>query len=180
VNQTNFYGGVSDLGASQVNGNSFIGGGQVGYNWQSGNAVFGIEADFDGLASTSSNVNAGGFGKGGISTKMNWLSTVRGRLGIAVNNSMAYVTGGVAFADINNTVLPCVGCVSKSFSNVQTGWVVGAGVEQMLSPHWTIGLEGLWVNFGQSNQSTTVSGTTETATFQNQSVIARVKVNYKF
>jgi outer membrane immunogenic protein len=169
-------------GATQTSGNSFIGGGQIGFNWQSGNAVYGVEGDFQGLTGTASNFSTNK-GNSGISTKMNWLSTLRGRLGLAVDNSLFYVTGGVAWASINNTLnAGCPSCVPgiKSFSNVHTGWVVGAGVEQMIAPHWTVGLEGLWVNFGTTSSFTTFPQGQKGSTFQNQVVIGRVKLNYKF
>jgi outer membrane immunogenic protein len=171
---------ASDGSPNDTSGNSFIGGGQVGYNWQSGAAVFGIEGDFSGLSSTSSNITTS---KGGVSTKMNWLSTVRGRLGLAAGNTMVYVTGGVAWASINNTTnagVPGDTPNIKSFSNVHTGWVIGGGVEQMLAPHWTVGLEALWVNFGQTSSTATFPQRQKGSTFQNQAVIGRLKVNYKF
>jgi opacity protein-like surface antigen len=59
--------------------------------------------------------------------------------------------------------------------------VVGGGIEHMWDQHWTVGLEGLFVDLGKSTASVTpLSGFTKSTTFSNQIVIGRVKLNYKF
>jgi len=80
------------------------------------------------------------------STEMQWLSTVRGRLGTTFANPslIVFVTGGVAFADIEHIVEP----VSK-ISSVETGWTVGAGIEWAVGPQWSAKVEYLHVDFGK-------------------------------
>jgi outer membrane immunogenic protein len=153
----------------------FIGGGQIGYNWQNGNFVFGLEGDISGLsgrASADFRTNLVDYGT--YSSKIRWLSTVRGRFGLAVGDTMAYLTAGVAFGGVGNTV--SFETFSYSNSKTKTGWTVGGGVEHMLSRNWTIGLEGLFVDLGNSNVDTVVGP----VQFSNQAVIGRLKLNYKF
>ena len=81
-------------------GTSFIGGAQFGYNWQTTQWVYGIEADIDWASGKSSATTIGG---DTANSRMNWLSTVRGRAGILVSPQLlAYLTGGVAFAQFSD------------------------------------------------------------------------------
>jgi outer membrane immunogenic protein len=159
----------------------FIGGGQIGYNWQRGNFVFGLEGDISGLDGKASASLKNGF-KGGYevnySSRIQWLSTVRTRFGLAVGDTMAYMTAGVAFGGVKNSVFS-----EKEFgttyssSKTKTGWTVGGGVEHMLSRNWTIGLEGLFVDLGHSTVHVDNEGDFQ---FANQAIIGRMKLNYKF
>ena len=127
----------------------FIGGGQIGYNWQHGNFVFGLEGDISGLTGRASADVASGYADLTYSSKIRWLSTVRGRFGLAVGDTMAYMTAGVAFGGVKNSVSYFNGPTYSS-SKTKTGWTVGGGVEHMLNRNWTIGLEGLFVDLGNS------------------------------
>jgi outer membrane immunogenic protein len=153
----------------------FIGGGQIGYNWQSGNVVFGIEADISGLSSKASTTDQIGYFA--YESSIRWLSTVRGRLGFTITpNTMIYATGGVAFGGVKNT-LSIPGLVSYSESKTKTGWTVGGGIEHMLSRNWTVGVEGLFVDLGST---TVLPGFAKATRFKNEAIIGRVKLNYKF
>jgi outer membrane immunogenic protein len=151
----------------------FIGGGQIGYNWQHGNFVFGLEGDISGLSGKNSGQSNGYT----FTSQIRWLSTVRSRFGLAVGDTMAYMTAGLAFGGVRNTFFD--GNTSTSSTKTRTGWTVGGGVEHMLNRNWTIGLEGLFVDLGKS--SFVVNKLTgKTGNFQNQAIIGRVKLNYKF
>ena len=164
-----------------VQGSSLIGGVQAGYNWQRGNMVYGFEADISGL--TSGPRLTGQSGKGDVmASDIRWLATFRGRLGLAVNDTMAYMTGGLAVGGVRNAVtdaaFSAVGVDAiKSESKTKVGWTVGVGVEHMWSRNWTIGAEALFVDLGKSN---TVTATGKTASFHNSAIIGRLKMNYKF
>ena len=167
---------------THVDGSSFIGGGQLGYNWQHGNSVFGIEGDISGLSNGPSWSSPTGSQKG-ISTHTNWLSTIRGRMGLAVGDTMAYVTAGIAFGGVHNHYNGCDGDCSKSSTKTKTGWAVGGGIEHMWDAHWTVGIEALFVDLGKSTAGPDDPGNTNPAkntTFTNQLVIGRAKLNYKF
>jgi outer membrane immunogenic protein len=159
-----------------TSGSGFIGGGQIGFNWQNGNAVYGIEADISGTT-------AKGFADipyGVTATnKIEWLSTVRGRMGLAVGNAMAYATAGVAFGGVNNTYnIHGNSFDSSSQRHTRVGWVVGGGIEHMWSRNWTWGLEGLFVDLGHSD--VTCQCGEKTTRFSNQAIIGRLKLNYKW
>jgi opacity protein-like surface antigen len=83
----------------------FVGGGEVGYNYQAGNILAGLEADFSysGLRQTASATGApfiGGVLQTTVTTKLHWFGTVRGRLGVLpMNNLLLYATGGFAYGD---------------------------------------------------------------------------------
>ncbi len=74
-----------------------LAGGTIGYNYQWGRAVFGVEGDIDWADIDGSTNNGCPLG---CKTRDNWLSTVRGRLGYAADRFMPFITGGAAFGDI--------------------------------------------------------------------------------
>jgi outer membrane immunogenic protein len=166
-----------NLGGSSFSKTGFIGGGQIGYNWQHGNFVFGLEGDISGLSGKGSGT-AVPFEYATAQSQIRWLSTVRGRFGLAVGDTMAYTTAGVAIGGVKNSLNNVFGDgFNYSSSKTKVGWTVGGGVEHMLNRNWTIGLEGLFVDLGNSSVKSFGAKTTK---FQNQAVIGRVKLNYKF
>ena len=126
-----------------VDPKGIIGGGQVGYNWQSANVVYGLVADFQGsgMKAISTYVTSGGAGTTSLERKMDWFGTVRGRVGLAQQNWLLYGTGGLAYGHINQTLTFNLGGTVGNGSNSQTraGWTVGAG----LSTAYLIGPSGL-------------------------------------
>jgi outer membrane immunogenic protein len=156
---------------------SFIGGAQVGYNWQNGTWVYGLEADLSGLSGSGSTTYANRIGTYSADNKINWLSTFRGRMGYAPNNWMFYVTGGLAVGGVDNTWSRNFGSPKvKSESKTRVGWTVGGGIEYLVNPNWTVAFEGLYVDLG----SETVSLGPKSTKFENTAAIFRVKANYKW
>jgi outer membrane immunogenic protein len=134
------------------------GGGQAGCNYQTGAFVWGAEGDFDytGVNGTRSahspGNNAPSFGVT-ETVQSNWLSTIRGRAGLADGPWMLYATGGVAFARVQFSDSACFpfgegGCNAASSDQVKTGWTVGGGVEWAFAPRWSVKAEYLHVNLG--------------------------------
>src|SRR5262249_21486071 len=122
-------------------------GGTVGYNYQFGAGVVGIEGDIN-----WSNFRDSLLDRDWVSfhsTKSDWFSTIRGRFGLAVDRVLVYGTGGVAFADRNATGsdLP-QGCPFSCFSIKETavGVVGGVGAEYALSGPWTMKAEYLYIS----------------------------------
>jgi len=146
-----------------------FGGGQLGYNWQRGRFVFGVEGDFQG-----GDIGGTAFDQFGdvADSDVNWFSTVRGRLGFANGPLLVYGTGGVAFADIDNTIHFSDGSVAKD-SGTQTGYAVGGGLEWAFAPNWSAKAEYLYVGMGDTTLS---SGDRVNNDFQT----VRVGLNYKF
>jgi outer membrane immunogenic protein len=140
-------------------------GGTLGYNWQAGPLVYGLEGDID-----WSNIRGSGVCGGiGCSTRNNWLGTARGRLGYAADRFMPYVTGGFAFGDISNSAAGFADARST-----KTGWTVGGGIEAALAGPWTAKVEYLYVDLGHGSGA--IPGTD--ATFHSN--IVRAGLNYRF
>jgi outer membrane immunogenic protein len=146
-------------------------GGTVGYNYQVGQAVVGIEGDID-WANINGTTNTGC--PAGCKTSDNWLSTVRGRLGYAADRFMPYITGGVAFGDIKATTPGFVGA-----NNSQAGWTLGAGLEFALAQNWTAKAEYLYVDLGKFNCGLSCSAfPTDNVAFTTN--LVRAGINYRF
>jgi outer membrane immunogenic protein len=139
----------------------FTVGATVGYNMVNCNTLFGVEADWswvDGRKGQSENLAPGGLlGSRQVDSKMDWLSTVRGRAGIINHNLLLYVTSGLAFANIDTTfrrVLPQAN-VNESFSYGDTrwGWTIGAGAELAVTDSISVKSEALYVHFEDDSGS---------------------------
>ena len=146
-------------------------GGTVGYNYQFGQAVVGVEGDIDwadinGTTNTACPL--------GCKTTDNWLSTVRGRLGYAADRFMPFVTGGAAFGDIRASTPGFAGA-----SNTNAGWTVGAGLEFAIAGNWTAKAEYLYVDLGKFNCGISCGAlATDNVSFTTN--IVRAGVNYRF
>jgi len=146
--------------------NGVIGGGQLGYNWQTGNVVLGIEADIQASGQKGDKSAAFSFLVPGIGTasettsyenKLTYLGTVRGRLGYAFDSWLLYVTGGWAYghetldATAAVTLNAVTGTAAVSYSTNRSGWTVGGGVEMALNRNWSWKAEYLYVDLGDWN-----------------------------
>jgi outer membrane immunogenic protein len=119
-----------------------FGGGTLGYNWQTGQFVFGLEAD-----AAFADINAGVTALGvTVESEIRSLGTVRGRVGVAFDTVLLYATGGYAWAE--NKFSVTIPPLSLSESNFHHGWTVGAGVEWMFAPKWSVKFEYLYRDFG--------------------------------
>jgi len=149
----------------------FVGGGQVGYNWQFDQFVLGAEADI-GWANLDGSRSIPG---GTVSVETDWLSTVRGRAGVAFDRVLIYGTGGVAFAGTDVSVSGS-GVTSASDSGTLTGWTAGAGVEVAVTENLSLKGEYLWVDFGQEDFGL---GGTRAVPVDLDGSYARIGLNYK-
>jgi len=134
-------------GDHRVRSTSALVGVEIAHNWQSRNFVYGVAADWSwtGLKGNS----AGCSGSCSYEAKVNWLASFRGRAGLAVENTMLYVTGGLALAGVKNTTWagdPNSLDVNSTHKTA-IGWVAGAGVEHMFNQRWSIKGEVLHYDF---------------------------------
>jgi outer membrane immunogenic protein len=142
------YGWGDTTVAGDVDG--FLGGLQAGYNWQfSRNVVFGIEGDISG---TDMN-NSPAFGH------VDYLGTLRARLGYAWDRSMLYGTGGLAWNRSSNL----------GFHDTDTGYALGLGFEWAFAPSWSAKVEYMYYNF----DNVTTIGNTDIST-------VKLGLNYRF
>jgi outer membrane immunogenic protein len=159
----------------------WFGGGQIGYNAQFQSLVFGIEADLQGSNISDS---FGGPIPGSpyfaqASTKVDWFSTIRGRVGYAAGPALLYATGGFAFANVDTEIAAIGPGTSVSFSNdqVKTGYTVGGGIEWAFAPNWSLRSEYLYVNLG--DQDFTAPGGYAAHTETDFHTV-RMGLNYRF
>jgi outer membrane immunogenic protein len=178
ANWTGFYAGVNvgggwantndGLGSGDLTG--VIGGGQLGYNWQVGQFVLGVEGDFQGSTQKKSDT----FGPISVEQKLPWLATLRGRLGYAPGPLLFYVTGGAAW--VNYELSGSAAGLTVSDNATQSAWTVGGGVEWMFLPHWSTKVEYLYVDTG--DKDVTLFGTTVNGRAKDN--IVRAGLNYHF
>jgi outer membrane immunogenic protein len=146
-------------------------GGTIGYNWQTGALVFGVEADIDWSNMRGTFTNAAC--PLGCETRNTWLGTARARLGYAADRIMPYVTGGAAFGEIQATPggFP-------SISDTNFGWTVGGGIEAAIAANWTAKVEYLYVDLGDVSCNVLTCGLPASVDFRAN--IVRAGVNFRF
>jgi outer membrane immunogenic protein len=147
-------------------------GGTIGYNWQHGSWVLGLEGDLDWANISSSGTSI--LCPAGCASENTWLGTARGRLGYAFDRWMPYVTAGAAFGDVKAIHPGFVGA-----TNTQLGWTIGGGVEYAVARNWTAKVEYLHYDLGNFNCGVACSGfATDTVSFSADAV--RGGINYRF
>lgn len=134
------YAGENSDGIGSLSGG--FAGGTVGYNWQTGPVVLGIEAD---AAWADVGATIGTPAILAIETRIRDMGTVRGRVGYAFNQVLIYGTAGYAWADNRLTFTGPAASISDS--KVHSGWTAGAGVEVMFAPKWSVKGEYLYRSF---------------------------------
>ena len=165
---------------------SFTGGGQLGYNWQCGHVVFGIEADINyARFEANSTAISGGITPVNFKDEINWFGTVRGRLGVTVReHALLYATGGWAYADTSHTFSVPSFPFSQKDDDFQTGWVLGGGIELVHDVRWLLRAEALYVDLGDKTHSystaTCVGICGGTANWEDKFWVARLGLSYKF
>lgn len=196
--QSNVTDALFGLNFSSGNNNgAFIGGGQLGFNYQLSNLVIGVEADFDGVANTNSpNTLTGsavlvpGIGTTQaiqVTSKNNWISTLAARFGVAYGDWLFYGKAGGGWVGNNNLTVTNVttgASISGSNNNTNSGWLVGAGIEWAFANRWSWKLE--YNYLGLASQTFTVPATfpilaNDTFTQSNRNIqMVKVGLNYLF
>ena len=159
--------------------NGWLGGVTLGYNWQQGAWVFGVEGDYSWADVVGTSQTCGGSSPVPhiCGTKLESFGTLRGRIGYAMGatgNWLPYLTGGLALGQLNasDDLFPSSG------SDFRAGWTVGAGVEVGFEQNWTFKVEYLYVDLGSRQMFDIVPGVPETVSFTAN--IVRAGINYKF
>jgi outer membrane immunogenic protein len=176
-------------------------GGQVGYNWQFGRFLTGLEADAGYIGAKATFAPASNFQFCGTTcmasatNELTWLATFRGRAGFLVGaNVLLYGTAGLALSGIDNhwgygdTRFTGQGSFSDSqfrSSGVRAGFIYGGGVEFAAMKNWVLRAEAMYVDFGTS--SSTIVGTpnlgatgTYTTNFKNTATIGRAALSWRW
>ncbi|MCK1391679.1 outer membrane beta-barrel protein [Bradyrhizobium sp. 1] len=183
-------------------GGFFTGGAQVGYNYQFGHGLVGIEADVNGNSGFKGSQIGGDDSRAmKVGVKADTSGTIRARAGLVVDNVLAYVTAGAAWANVRQTGVefdnffgsPTFGSptgITANGSGVLWGGVVGIGVEYALDSNWIVGGEFLHTMYQDSDAtirradgSGVCSGRpVDACAIRNQLTtdVARVRFSYKF
>jgi outer membrane immunogenic protein len=133
----------------------FLGGGQLGYNFQNGNFVYGIEADFGGMDTGAKGVFADPATPARtlvVKSSGGFYGDITGRGGVAVGNALIYAKGGFAFFTGDMSVRDAFDGIGQD-SGTFTGWTIGGGLEYLISPNWTIKAEYQFFDFDNNNFS---------------------------
>jgi outer membrane immunogenic protein len=159
-------------------------GGTIGYNWQSGNIVAGVEGDWSWAGINGSVTLPALCGAGGGTTcftNMRSFGTARARLGVTSGQFLFYVTGGAAGANIRSGQSPCgltfVGQIASCGTRNEWAPTIGVGIEAMLAQHWSAKVEYLYTSFGTHTFYTVAIPVNVT---ENNVNIVRAGINYHF
>jgi outer membrane immunogenic protein len=145
---------------SSIDPSGIAGGGQIGYNWQTGQFVFGVETDIQASAADDT------FAPYKFSNP--WFGTLRGRAGFAINNILLYGTLGLAYGDLKAEYS------GIDESKTLVGWTGGLGMEVGFTQNWSAKIEYLYMDLG--SRSYTLTG----ADNGLQASYLRLGVNYHF
>ncbi len=147
-----------------------VGGGTLGFNFQTDAFVFGVETDFD---------YSGVSGNGPSSfctncfTSSSWIGTTRVRVGYAADRVLFYGTGGGAYGNVQ------AGGLGVFDSNTEFGWTAGAGVEAAFADNWTARIEYLFVDLSKGSFNV-AGGTPTTQAVSFDESLVRAGVDFKF
>lgn len=169
----------------QVNQNGLLGGGQVGFNWQTGPLVLGIEAEGDWT-------DIRGHGPCLLvltcSARQHWIADVAGRAGITFGRTLVFVKGGYAWSKLDtDTNLSLAGVtLSAPATATRTGYLVGTGIEHAIGQGWSAKVEYNYIDFGGTTQDVPVNITgvavpiTANVNSEQRNHLVKFGVNYRF
>jgi outer membrane immunogenic protein len=181
------------IGQASNGPSGFLAGAQAGFNFQTGNIVWGIEGQWSWTDDSNDcgGVRFGGAaGIGSMCTSINWLATIAGRVGVTWDRALIYVKGGIAFVDEEHQIFPVAGgaAFTNSVGDTRTGWMVGVGLEYALWDNWSAKIEYNYMDFGSQNYTFTggagfgCAGAACVTSMDVDQVVQVVKVgiNYRF
>lgn len=171
--------GVNDANTTP---SGFLGGGQVGYNYQIDRLVLGIEGD--GSWANLSNTVGACFQDTtqSCTTRADWIATVTGRVGYARDRALFYAKGGAAWGHFKYEN-PCPLCASPNYvaTEIRSGWTVGGGIEYALANNWSVKFEYDYLDFGTGTPTMVgTPGDTFTEDITNRVHMVKAGLNYLF
>ena len=182
-------GSITDqVTGAQLNSNSsgFIGGGQIGYNYQFNTFVLGVEWDIDGTSiNKTSNAVAvvlpgGAAANLQASASTDWISTLTARFGFAVNRWLIYGKAGGAWVQNSATLTNLTNGASISASNTNSGWTAGVGGEWAFAPQWSAKLEYDHIELDNFSPSTNSIIVNDRLILSRNIDMVKAGVNYRF
>lgn len=186
-------GACTALPALDTAADGFVGGGGFGYNQQIGRFLGGIEADIQyadltrtvtltGVAPVAGGAPAALYG---ATQSLDYLGTVRARIGYIANRLVVFGTGGFAYGDVQvrQTVTTGGATFAAGRQTTGLGYAAGAGLEYAVTPNVTAKAEALYYDLGTTRAvagSVPPTGAVRGARFDTDGVVARAGLNYKF
>jgi len=173
-----------------VSPQGWLGGGQIGYNWQGAGSpwVFGLETDFQATGETDTGTCTAPtcVPDARVKNSYPYFGTFRGRIGWDPSQWLFYVTGGLAYADIRRGVGQ-LGVVSFQETIWRIGFAIGGGVEYAFDSHWSVKAEFLYIDYGTGSVTIAASGPLGAAPLGPVTLsthwtddVARGGINYRF
>jgi outer membrane immunogenic protein len=175
----------------------FTGGGQAGCDWQAAGSPFVIGVELDGNGSTLREATTAAYAAvtlpatatdipsrtETVTQRLDWYATVRGRLGLAWDRWLGYVTGGLAVGNIQSSLEIPIAPFFGTASQTRYGWTAGAGIEYSLAQQWTVKLEYLYLDFGTFSYAVQHALTDQrfwSVDVSAREHVLRAGVNYRF
>lgn len=177
-----FVGSINLVGEPDANGWTL--GGQAGYRYQfDSGIVAGVEADLfgyfdaDGLAPIGGSINNAAF-------EANYGGSVRGQVGYAFDRFLPYVTGGLAFVDIEGGTTPggsTTVAPGASYDDTRIGWTIGAGLAYAVTDNWIVNADYRYSDYGDETYDTpAVAGGTADTSLDLTEQALKLGISYKF
>jgi outer membrane immunogenic protein len=181
----------SGSASNSAHASSWVAGGQLGYNWQTGPWVYGLETDLSGLrlkSEMNTVVPSSAPPLANTSADIDWYGTLRGRLGWSSGPLLFYGTGGLAYGhvELNSSISSSVGprSLSAQTSATRTGWVAGGGVEYQWYPNLILNVGYQYVDLGSisvANSTTAFSGVlSQSASARAQFSVVTAGLSWRF
>jgi outer membrane immunogenic protein len=165
--------------------NGVLGGLQAGWNYQTGVIVFGLDGDF-------AWTNARGSGnllftpplRGTVTTNMNWIATITGRIGVANDKALYYLKGGLALSGEEHRFAQFAGgggvALTQTVRDNRGGFVLGFGGEFAVWQNWTAKLEYNYMDFGKKTVVFPALQAASGTTIDQQVHVVKLGLNYLF
>lgn len=168
-------------GSSTTNARGWLGGAQLGYNYQIGAFVIGAEGDFSWADVKKTVANPFGTGLGSASLKNDYFATAAVRLGYAFDRTLIYAKGGAAWTRDKIDVTDGTGGFANGTFN-RNGWMLGAGLEYAFWNNVSAKIEYNYLNFRSTTETLTTGGglTATTPSVSLKSHLVKVGLNYRF
>ncbi|NJO53943.1 MAG: porin family protein [Bacteroidales bacterium] len=164
-------------GGSGSDHDGFLGGVQIGYDYQFNNVVLGIQADIAAAALEGSGHYDSYYGDAYYKNEAAWIATLTGRLGFVADRALFYIKGGAAWADHDHHWNHWY-YGSYDHGGSRSGWTLGAGVEYAFAPNWTLFVEYDYYDFGDKNLY--IPALDETFKVDTDVNAIKIGVNYRF
>ena len=175
-----YYGNSCSTSASGV-----VGGVEIGYDWQDRYFVYGVAADWTWTGLKHGRSTVSGSTVFTYQAKVDWLASFRGRTGLAVDNTLVYLTGGLALGQLKSNLnkVDSFGVKdSEALNTTAVGWVAGIGVEHKFTPNWSGTAEFRYYDLGRktTNNFNSHTGDNYSTEFTHEIFTSTVGVRYRW